>query len=107
MLVITNDGRKLALDQRLMNPMLPDSETGKVQTCAENVYEIWERTAKQRCAQMVFCDLSTPHNDGNFNVYDALKEKLVNDYGIPENEIRFISCHFPCTSWRSDWRKLA
>lgn len=89
MLVITNDGRKLALDQRLINPMLPDSDTGKVAVCAENVYSIWERTAAQKSTQMVFVDLSTPHNDGQFNVYDDLKKKLL-DKGIPESEIAYI-----------------
>ena len=89
MLVITNDGRKLALDQRLINPMLPDSDTGKTAICAENVYNIWERTAAQKSTQMVFVDLSTPHNDGQFNVYDDLKKKLL-DKGIPESEIAYI-----------------
>lgn len=89
MLVITNDGRKLALDQRLINPMLPDSDTGKVAVCAENVYNIWERTAAQKSTQMVFVDLSTPQNDGQFNVYDDLKKKLL-DKGIPESEIAYI-----------------
>ena len=89
MLVITNDGRKLALDQRLINPLLPDSDTGKVAVCAENVYNIWERTAAQKSTQMVFVDLSTPHNDGQFNVYDDLKKKLL-DKGIPESEIAYI-----------------
>ena len=89
MLLITNDGRKLALDQRLMNPMLPDSETGKVAVCAENVYRIWEQTAEQRSTQMVFCDLSTPHNDGKFNVYDDLRTKLIAK-GIPAEEIAYI-----------------
>ena len=89
MLVITNDGRKLALDQRLINPMLPDNDTGKVAVCAENVYNIWEGTAAQKSTQMVFVDLSTPHNDGQFNVYDDLKKKLL-DKGIPESEIAYI-----------------
>ena len=89
MLLITNDGRKLALDQRLMNPMLPDSETGKVAACADNVYSIWERTSAQRSTQMVFCDLSTPHNDGKFNVYDDLRTKLIAK-GIPAEEIAYI-----------------
>ena len=89
MLVITNDGRKLALDQRLINPLFPDSDTGKVAVCAENVYSIWERTAEQKSTQMVFVDLSTPHNDGQFNVYDDLKKKLL-DRGIPESEIAYI-----------------
>ena len=89
MLVITNDGRKLALDQRLINEMLPDSETGKVTACAENVFEIWQRTSDRRSTQMVFCDLSTPHNDGHFNVYDALRDKLI-AMGIPAEEIEYI-----------------
>lgn len=89
MLVITNDGRKLALDQRLMNPLLPDSETGKCAACARNVYEIWERTKEARSTQMVFCDLSTPHGDGNFNVYDDIRAKL-EGMGIPAEEIAYI-----------------
>ena len=105
MLLITNDGRKLALDQRLLNPMLPDSDTGKINACAENVFEIWQRTADQRSAQMVFCDLSTPgkerpiemteNEQGTFemasfqNVYDDLREKLI-ARGIPAEEIAFI-----------------
>ena len=89
MLVITNDGRKLALDQRLMNEMLPESETGKVAACAQNVFEIWQRTTPQRSTQMVFCDLSTPHGDGHFNVYDAIRDKLI-EKGIPAEEIAYI-----------------
>ena len=89
MLVITNDGRKLALDQRLMNELLPESETGKVVACAQNVFEIWQRTADQRSTQMIFCDLSTPHNDGHFNVYDAIRDKLI-AMGIPAEEIAYI-----------------
>ena len=89
MLVITNDGRKLALDQRLMNELLPESETGKVAACAQNVFEIWQRTAPQRSTQMIFCDLSTPHNDGHFNVYDAIRDKLIAK-GIPAEEIAYI-----------------
>lgn len=89
MLVITNDGRKLALDQRLMNEMLPENDTGKVAACAQNVFEIWQRTADKRSTQMVFCDLSTPHNDGKFNVYDALRDKLI-AMGIPAEEIAYI-----------------
>ena len=89
MLVITNDGRKLALDQRLMNEMLPESETGKVAACAQNVFEIWQRTTPQRSTQMIFCDLSTPHNDGHFNVYDAIRDKLI-AMGIPAEEIAYI-----------------
>jgi SNF2 family DNA or RNA helicase len=89
MLLITNDGRKLALDQRLMNSMLPDSDTGKVGICAQNVFEIWQKTAQHRSTQMVFCDLSTPHNDGQFNVYDDLRDKLIAK-GIPDEEIAYI-----------------
>lgn len=89
MLLITNDGRKLALDQRLMNPMLPDDENGKVSACAKNVFEIWQKTAEQKSTQMVFCDLSTPHNDGNFNVYDGIRDKLL-DMGIPKDQIAYI-----------------
>ena len=89
MLKITNEGRKLALDQRLLNDMLGDFEGSKVNICANNVYEIWERTAEKKSTQLVFCDLSTPNNEGKFNVYDDLKEKLINK-GIPENEISFI-----------------
>lgn len=80
MLLITNDGRKLALDQRLMNTMLPDYENSKAVSCAKNVYEIWERTKEQQSTQLVFCDLSTPHGDGKFNVYDDVKSKLLIPY---------------------------
>ena len=89
MLKITNDGRKLALDQRLNDPMLPDDDQSKVNACLENVYRIWEENADQRSAQLVFCDLSTPHHDGNFNVYDDLRRKLI-ERGVPEGEIAFI-----------------
>ncbi len=89
MLLITNDGRKLALDQRMMNDMLPDSETSKVSACADNVFDIWERTAEQKSTQLVFCDLSTPHGDGSFNVYDDLRDKLIAK-GIPAEEIAYI-----------------
>lgn len=89
MLKITNDGRKLALDQRLTNDMLEDFEHSKVATCANNIYSIWDKTSEDKSAQLVFCDLSTPHNDGKFNVYDDLKTKLI-DRGIPEEEIAFI-----------------
>lgn len=89
MLKITNDGRKLALDQRLTNDMLEDFEHSKVATCADNMYSIWDKTSEDKSAQLVFCDLSTPHNDGKFNVYDDLKTKLI-DRGIPEEEIAFI-----------------
>ena len=89
MLKITNDGRKLALDQRLTNDMLEDFAHSKVATCADNIYSIWDKTSEDKSAQLVFCDLSTPHNDGKFNVYDDLKTKLI-DRGIPEEEIAFI-----------------
>ena len=89
MLKITSDGRKLALDQRLMNPMLPDDEHSKTAACAKNVYDIWEKTADQRGTQIVFCDLSAPHFDGSFNVYDDLRSKLT-EMGIPKEEIAFI-----------------
>lgn len=89
MLLITNDGRKLALDQRLVSPDLPESATGKTAACAANVYEIWERHQDERLAQLVFCDLSTPKGDGTYSVYDDLREKLVAK-GVPEDEIAFI-----------------
>lgn len=89
MLLITNDGRKLALDQRLVNPMLPDFEDSKVNVCAGYVYKIWEDNKEQRLTQLVFCDLSTPKNDGTFSVYNDLREKLV-ERGIPEEEIAFV-----------------
>ena len=89
MLKITNDGRKLALDQRLNNPMLPDEDSSKVNACLDNIYRIWLESSEQRSAQLVFCDLSTPHNDGKFNVYDDLKMKLI-ERGVPEEEIAFI-----------------
>ena len=89
MLRITNDGRKLALDMRLINPLAADDPNGKVAACARNVYRIWEETQEQRSAQLVFCDLSTPKADGSFNVYDDLRKKLM-DMGIPEEEIAFI-----------------
>ena len=89
MLRITNDGRKLALDMRLINPLSPDDENGKVSVCARNVFGIWERTKEQRSAQMVFCDLSTPKGDGSFNVYDDLRKKLMT-MGIPAEEIAYI-----------------
>ena len=89
MLLITNDGRKLALDQRLINPMLPSDPNSKAAKCAENVFEIWQRTADKRSTQMIFCDLSTPKDDGTFSVYDDIHAKLL-ELGIPENEIAFI-----------------
>ena len=89
MLKITNDGRKLALDQRLINDMLPDNEDSKAATCVNKAFEIWEQTKEQKSAQLIFCDLSTPKNDGTFNVYEDIKNKLV-EKGVPENEIAFI-----------------
>ena len=89
MLKITNDGRKLALDQRMIDPMLPDDPNSKVNACIDNVYRIWEEYADIKAAQLVFCDLSTPKNDGTFNVYDDMREKLV-ARGIPAEQIRFI-----------------
>ena len=89
MLLITNDGRKLALDQRLVNPMLPSDPNSKAAKCAENAFEIWQRTADQHSTQMIFCDLSTPKDDGTFSVYDDIHAKLL-ELGIPENEIAFI-----------------
>ena len=89
MLRITNDGRKLALDMRLINPLAADDPNGKVATCARNVIRIWEQTKEQRSAQLVFCDLSTPKDDGSFSVYNDLKKKLM-EAGIPEEEIAFI-----------------
>ena len=89
MLLITNDGRKLALDQRLINPLLGDYAESKSSKCAQKVYEIWEKTKDKHSTQMLFCDLSTPKNDGNFNVYDDIKDKLIAK-GIPEAEIAYI-----------------
>lgn len=89
MLLITNDGRKLALDQRLLDDMLPGSDTGKTAACADNVYKIYMDTMADKSAQMIFCDLSTPHNDGKFNVYDDIRKKLI-EKGIPAEEIAFI-----------------
>ena len=89
MLLITNDDRKLALDQRLINPMLPSDPDSKAAKCAENVFAIWQRTADQRSTQMIFCDLSTPKGDGSFSVYDDIRAKLL-ELGIPENEIAYI-----------------
>ena len=89
MLKITNDGRKLALDQRMIDPMLPDDPDSKVNACVDNVYRIWEEHAATKAAQLVFCDLSTPKNDGTFNVYDDMREKLI-ARGIPAEQIRFI-----------------
>lgn len=89
MLLITNDGRKTALDQRLVNELLPDDPSSKVSVCADNVFDMWNKTTPQKSTQLVFCDLSTPHNDGKFNVYDDIRKKLIAK-GIPESEIAFI-----------------
>lgn len=89
MLKITNDGRKLALDQRLINDMLPDNDNSKTAACVERAYKIWKDTMEQRSTQLIFCDLSTPKGDGTFNVYEDVKEKLM-DKGVPGNEIAFI-----------------
>lgn len=89
MLLITNDGRKLALDQRLMNSMLPRDDNGKVATCANNVFDIWQDTKENQSTQLVFCDLSTPNGKGDFNVYDDMKDILM-EKGIPQKEIAFI-----------------
>ena len=89
MLKITNDGRKLALDQRMIDPMLPDEPDSKVNVCVDNVYRIWEEHAATKATQLVFCDLSTPKNDGTFNVYDDMREKLI-ARGIPAEQVRFI-----------------
>ena len=89
MLCVTNDGRKIGLDVRLMNPMLPDDPNSKLNVCVQNVLKIWEEGKDQKLTQLLFCDLSTPKNDGNFNVYDDIRKKLV-VAGVPENEIEFI-----------------
>ncbi len=89
MLLITNDGRKTALDQRLVNELLPDDPSSKVSVCADNVFDMWNKTTPQKSTQLVFCDLSTPHNDGKFNVYDDIRKKLIAK-GIPKAEIAFI-----------------
>ena len=89
MLKITNDGRKLALDQRLINDMLPDDENSKANTCVEKAFEIWEQTKEQKSTQLIFCDLSTPKGDGTFNVYDDIRNKLI-EKGVPPEEIAFI-----------------
>ena len=89
MLCVTNDGRKIGLDVRLMNPMLPDDPNSKLNVCVQNVLKIWEEGKDQKLTQLLFCDLSTPKNDGNFNVYDDIRKKLV-AAGVPESEIEFI-----------------
>ena len=89
MLCITNDGRKIGLDQRLMNPLLPDDPASKLNVCVRNVLQIWEDGGEQKLTQLLFCDLSTPKNDGQFNVYDDIKTKLL-AAGVPESEVAFI-----------------
>ena len=89
MLCITNDGRKIGLDQRLMNPLLPDDPASKLNACVRNVLQIWEDGREQKLTQLLFCDLSTPKNDGQFNVYDDIKTKLL-AAGVPEGEVAFI-----------------
>lgn len=89
MLKITNEGRKLALDQRLINDMLPDDENSKASTCVEKAFEIWEQTKGQKSTQLIFCDLSTPKGDGTFNVYEDIRNKLI-EKGAPPEEIAFI-----------------
>ena len=98
MLKITNDGRKLALDQRLINDLLPDEPESKVNLCVENAYQVWEETTPDKSTQLIFCDLSTPKADGTFNVYDDVREKLVAK-GIPredaERSTRTGDCFYP------------
>jgi hypothetical protein len=89
MLKITTDGRKIGLDQRLINPLLPDFEGSKVNACTENVFKVWDETKRDRLTQLIFCDFSTPNKDWRFNVYDDIKIKLIKR-GIPEHEIAFI-----------------
>ena len=89
MLKITNDGRKLALDQRMLNDMLPDFEGSKINACVDNIYRIWEENTDKKSAQLVFCDLSTPKNDGTFSVYNDIRKKLI-ERGIPESDVKFI-----------------
>jgi N12 class adenine-specific DNA methylase len=89
MLKITNDGRKLALDQRMLNDMLPDFEGSKINACVDNVYRIWNENSAKKSAQLIFCDLSTPKNDGTFSVYNDIRKKLI-ERGIPESEVKFI-----------------
>ena len=89
MLKITNDGRKLALDQRMLNDMLPDFEGSKINACVDNIYRIWKENTDKKSAQLVFCDLSTPKNDGTFSVYNDIRKKLI-ERGIPESEVKFI-----------------
>ncbi|MBZ4302296.1 hypothetical protein LAJ58_13250, partial [Streptococcus pneumoniae] len=89
MLKITNDGKKLALDQRLINPLLPDNPDSKVIVCVKNVFAIWDKTKENRSTHLLFSDMSTPKGDGEFNIYDDIREKLVS-MGIPKEEIAFI-----------------
>lgn len=89
MLKITNEGRKLALDPRILNEMLSDFEGSKINMCVNNIYEIWEKHKEKKLTQLVFCDLSIPNKNGKFNVYDDIKQKLIQK-GVPENEIEFI-----------------
>lgn len=89
MLKITSDGRKIGLDQRLMNPLLPDDPSSKLNACVNNVFDIWDKGTDKKLTQLVFCDLSTPKKDSTFNVYDDIKAKLITR-GVPENEIAFI-----------------
>ena len=89
MLAITTDGRKIGLDQRLINPLLPDFEGSKVNACYENVYRIWRETQSERLTQLVFSDFSTPNKDGRFNVYVDIRDKLI-ESGVPPHEIAFI-----------------
>jgi hypothetical protein len=89
MLIITSDGRKIGLDQRLMNPLLPDDPNSKVNLCVENVFKIWTETTDSKLTQLIFCDFSTPNKDGKFNVYDDIKFKLL-EKGVPKNEVTFI-----------------
>ena len=97
MLCVTNDGRKIGLDVRLMNPMLPDDPSSKLNICVQNVLQIWEDGKEQKLTQLLFCDLSTPKNDDNFNVYDDIRRKLV-AAGVPESEVEFIHSADPRNS---------
>ncbi len=99
MLAVTNDGKKCALDQRLINPMLPDAKESKINRCVQDVFALWLETMRQKFTQIIFCDASTPKNDGRFNVYDDVREKLVNK-GIPREEIVFI--HEAATEAKKD-----
>ena len=86
---VTSDGRKCAIDQRLINPDLPDNENSKVNACAARAYDIWKETTKDKSTQLIFCDASTPRSDGGFDVYHAIKDKLIAK-GVPDKEIAFI-----------------